>query len=87
MVCIYEGYGINYFVIEGRQHPSIIPSGNYTTGEQVKDALNKVSTDENLQLTFDYTSLNNRFTVHYTGTDISGVKIKWYSPRAEVALC
>ena len=82
-----KGYGTNYFVIDGRQHPSIIPDGNYTTGEQVKDALNKVSTDENLELTFDYSSLNNRFSVHYTGTDVSGCKIKWYSPRAEVALC
>ena len=82
-----EGYGTNYFVTSSKIHPCIIPPGNYTTGDQLKNALNKLSTDENLNFHFDYTILDNKFSVKYTGTDISGVKIKWYSPRAELALC
>tara|TARA_A100001011_G_scaffold400034_1_gene511861 strand:- start:656 stop:2311 length:1656 start_codon:yes stop_codon:yes gene_type:complete len=80
-------YGTNYFVTQHDAKPCMIDEGNYTSGQDIVNALNEAAnnTDISRNLLFYYHARQNRISVKNTGTEL--ITIKWYSPMAELALC
>ncbi len=74
-------YGTNYYSTNQQTVPFIIPVGNYTSGTQLIDALNTISTD----IEFSFNSLTHKIGVKNTGA--INIRIEWYKPNSELNFC